>query len=254
MIEPGSVSVVVQGGVGSLIFSHPKKNSLPRSLLRRLADSVTDLGRDDSVRLIALSSSGQGPFCAGASFDELLAVEDEQSAFEFFMGFAELILAMKKCPKFVLTRVQGKTVGGGVGIVAASDYVLAHEGASLKLSEFALGFGPFVIGPVVERKLGPSAFSAAAVDTDWRDSDWARANGLFTKTYATHEALDHEFLESAERLARRSTLAISELKRVFWEGTEHWDDLLPTRARISARLVLSDYTRAEIAKFKSARQ
>lgn len=250
MPEEGSVSVDVSDHIGSVTFHHPKKNSLPGALLRNLAGEITRLGADQRVRVILLSSRGDGPFCAGASFDELLEIDNFDSARMFFMGFAQVILAMRKCPQFVVTRVQGKAVGGGVGLIAASDYVLASNGASIKLSEFALGFGPFVIGPAVERKVGAAAFSASAIDTEWRDALWARRHGLFSEILDSAAALDEAFQSTGAKLAASSPKAIAELKKVFWADTKGWDELLPARAEISARLVLSDFTNRAISAFK----
>ncbi|MEE8587694.1 MAG: enoyl-CoA hydratase/isomerase family protein [Acidobacteriota bacterium] len=253
MSETGSVDAQIADGVAEVSFFHPQKNSLPGGLLRRLAAEIDGLGRNDEVRVVALRSLGDGPFCAGASFDEMLAAQDFEQARTFFMGFAQVILAMKKCPKFVVTRVQGKAVGGGVGLIAASDYVLASQRASIKLAEFALGFGPFVIGPAVERKIGQGAFAAASIDTEWRDANWCTANGLYTEIYESSEELDGAFARLTSRLAKTSQEATTELKGIFWAGTDGWETLLPSRAEISARLILSDFTRNAISAFREKR-
>ena len=253
MLEEGAVEVQIADGVAEVSFFHPKKNSLPGDLLRRLAAEIDRLGRNDEARVVALRSLGDGPFCAGASFDEMLAAQDFEHARTFFMGFAQVILAMKKCPRFVVARVQGKAVGGGVGLIAASDYVLASQRASIKLAEFALGFGPFVIGPAVARKTGQAAFAAASIDTEWRDANWCKANGLYTEIYESSEELDGAFGSLTSRLAKTSPEAVAELKRIFWEGTDGWETLLPSRAEISARLILSDFTRNAISAFRDKR-
>ncbi len=250
MSEVGSVGVEINSGVGSISFHHPKGNSLPRNLLRGLTQSVNDLAADADVKVLTLSSRGSGAFCAGASFDEMLAVDDEPGAREYFMGFGRLILAMKRCPKFILTRVQGKVVGGGVGVIAASDYVLALQGGSLKLAEFALGFGPFVIGPAVERKIGLAAFAQASIDTEWRPASWAAERGLYTQVFSTLEELDPAFDALAAKFSRASPEATAALKSIFWQGTEDWEELLVRRAEISGRLVLSDFTSDAIAAFR----
>ena len=247
MSDSGSVRVEIKAGVGGISFHHPKGNSLPANLLRRLTRSVDDLATSADVRVLTLSSRGKRTFCAGASFDEMLAVKDELGARKYFMGFGRLILAMKRCPKFILTRAQGKAVGGGVGVIAASDYVLAHEEASLRLAEFALGFGPFVIGPAVERKIGLAAFAAASIDTEWRPASWAAERGLYTQIFSTPEELDQAFDSLAARLARTSPEATAALKSIFWEGTDDWEELLAGRAEISGRLVLSDFSSEVIA-------
>ena len=250
MSDSGSVRVDIKAGVGGISFHHPKGNSLPAHLLRRLTRSVDDLGANADIRVLTLSSRGEGAFCAGASFDEILAVKEELDAREYFLGFGRLILAMKRCPKFILTRVQGKAVGGGVGVIAASDYVLAHQEAALKLSEFALGFGPFVIGPAVERKIGLAAFAEASIDTEWRSASWAAERGLYKQVFSTLEELDPAFDSLASRLARASPEATAALKSVFWQDTEDWDELLARRAEISGRLVLSDFTSEAISAFR----
>ncbi len=249
--QAGSVTTRVAGGVARVEFFHPKKNSLPAALLAGLARHVTEAGRDDSVRVIVLSSGGDGPFCAGASFDELAAVDSPESGKEFFMGFARLILAMKSAPKFLLARVHGKAVGGGVGLAAAADYALASDRAAVKLSELALGIGPFVVGPCVERKLGRGNFMALALDTGWRDAGWACRRGLYAALFEDRESLDEAVHSLAARLAELSPEAMASLKRVFWEGTGDWDRLLEQRAAESGRLVRSEHARRAIAALRA---
>ena len=246
-IESGTVTTDIVAGVATVCFAHPKSNSLPGTLLAQLANAIQTLGRDPDAKVIVLRSEGSGAFCAGASFAELQAVSDEQSGTKFFMGFATLILAMIRCPKFILTRVQGKAVGGGVGVVAASDYVIATAAASVRLSELAVGIGPFVIGPVVERKTGAAAFSALAVDADWRDARWAERHGLYASVYDTIGVVDDAVGQLAQRLAQSNPEAMAQLKANFWIGTEGWGELLASRAACSGRLVLSDFTRQALA-------
>ena len=192
--------------------------------------------------MIVLRSEGTGPFCAGASFDEFKAVSDAAAGKKFFSGFAQVILAMIRCPQLVVTRVHGKTAGGGIGLVAASDYALATPEAALKLSELALGIGPFVVGPVIERKIGLAAFSALAVDADWRSAEWAQQQGLYSELLDTTPALDYRVEEFAKKLAGYNPEAVRRLKEIFWQGTEGWDRLLEARAEISGTMVLSEYT------------
>lgn len=249
-LDAGRVATAVADGVATVTFAHPKGNSLPGALLRRLAEAVAEQGRNAEARVVVLRSEGTGPFCAGASFDELTAIRDEAAGREFFMGFAGLILAMRDCPKFVLARVHGKAVGGGVGVAAAADYALATRAASVKLSELAVGIGPFVVGPAVERKIGVGAFTALTVDAaSWRDADWAERHGLYARVYDTVAELDAGVDALAGTLARSNPEAMAELKRVFWAGTDAWPALLAERAATSGRLVLSDFTRSAIAGF-----
>lgn len=244
--DPGTVTVAVADGIGTITFHHPKSNSLPGALLARLAESVTAFGQDPAVRVILLRSEGRA-FCGGASFDELKAIETAEQGQRFFSGFMTLILAMIRAPKFVVTRVHGKAVGGGVGVVAASDYAIATEGAAVKLSELAVGIGPFVVGPVIERKIGLGAFGAMAVDADWRDAAWAERQGLYAQVVPDAAALDARVAATCQRLAAFNPEAMARLKRVFWEGTEHWPALLAERAAASGTLVLSEFTRNAIA-------
>lgn len=246
----GYVNTNIENGIATIEFFHPKKNSLPGNLLKELAAAVKSAGKNDAARVMVLRSAGEGPFCAGASFDELLAIDSFERGKEFFMGFARLILAMKKAPKFILTRVQGKVVGGGVGVVSASDYALATERASIKLSELALGIGPFVVGPAVERKIGSGAFAALSIDTDWRDAAWAKTHGMYAGVYESIAELDAAVDALAHKLAASSPDAMAQLKAVFWQGTEQWDELLEARAEMSGRLVLSEFTSRSIQQFK----
>lgn len=245
--DAGTVAAAVADGVATIRFSHPKGNSLPAALLRALASEVSRAGADDSVRVVVLRSEGTGPFCGGASFDELRVIGDEAAGKEFFMGFARLILAMRDCPKFVLARVHGRAVGGGVGIAASADYTLAVASASVKLSELAVGIGPFVVGPAIQRRIGAGAFAALAVDAAaWRDAAWAERHGLYSKLYPTTDELDDGVDTLAATLARSNPEAMAAMKRVFWEGTDGWAELLAERAAMSGRLVLGDFTRKAI--------
>ena len=240
----------VAGGIATVQFSHPKGNSLPGALLRRLAASVDTLAANPQARVLVLRSEEPGPFCAGASFNELRAIADAAEGKEFFMGFARLIVAMRRAPKFIVARVHGRTVGGGVGVVAASDYVVAHESAQVKLSELAVGIGPFVVGPVIERKIGLAAFQSLAVDaTEWRDAAWAERHGLFSRVVGTPAELDSTVDGLAARLAASNPEAMARMKATFWEGTENWDALLESRAEMSGTLVLSAFTRRALAAF-----
>ncbi|MEZ4585084.1 MAG: enoyl-CoA hydratase/isomerase family protein [Gemmatimonadales bacterium] len=244
----GEVTSAVADGVATVTFGHPKSNSLPGAVLSRLADAIKGAGADSAVRVIVLRSTGTGAFCAGASFDELLAVKDPSGGQQFFSGFANVILAMIRAPQFVVARVHGKAAGGGVGLIAAADYALATDGAAVKLSELAVGIGPFVVGPVIERKVGAGAFAAMSVDADWRSAAWAATHGLYAETLESVEALDQRLESRVATLARANPAAVRDLKRVFWEGTDAWDELLRRRAAVSGRLVLSEEAQAAIAR------
>lgn len=251
MSNNGNVELSISNYIGTIEFSHPKGNSLPGAILRKLATTIEEAGNNDEIKVLVIKSSGEGAFCAGASFDELIAIEDFDAGKQFFMGFALVLNAMRTSSKLVIVRVHGKTVGGGVGIASAGDYTFAKKGASVKLSELALGIGPFVVGPAVERAVGTSAFATMAVDaTTWYDSGWATEKGLFNQEFETTEELDNAVNALAEQLAESNPEAMNELKKVFWKGTENWDELLEQRAEISGRLVLSDYTKNFIQKFK----
>ena len=249
-LDSGSVKVAVANGIATVQFNHPKGNSLPASLLARLAAEIRAIGSRDEAQVVVLRSEGSGPFCAGASFDELKAIRDEAAGKEFFMGFARVILAMTRCPKPIVARVHGKAVGGGVGLVAASDYAIATEQSAVRLSELAVGIGPFVVGPAIERKIGLGGFSAIAIDAEWRSAKWAQDVGLYARIVEAN-ALDSAVDTFAQRLASSNPQALTKLKAVFWQGTDDWDRLLEERAAMSGALVLSDFTRRAIAAFPS---
>lgn len=244
----GFVDSTASGGIATITFGHPRGNSLPGSLLRRLAAAFDAVGADDSVRVVQLRSDGTGPFCAGASFDELRSIGDAAAGQEFFSGFAHVLLAMRRCPHFVVTRVQGKAVGGGVGLVAGSDYVIAHEDAQLRLSELAVGIGPFVVGPAIERKIGHGHFAALSIDHDWRSAAWAVQAGLYTRMEPSLPALDAVMDGLLKRLAATSPDAMRQLKRVLWEGTDRWETLLFERAAMSGSLILGTHARQALAR------
>jgi len=247
----GYVKTEFHKGVATIEFSHPQSNSLPGILLEQLAQAIHSVGNDNETNVIVIRSTGEKAFCAGASFDELSAIKNKNQGLEFFSGFANVINAMRICPKIIIGRIHGKCVGGGVGIAAAVDYAIAAEGADVKLSELAIGIGPFVVGPAVERKIGLSAYSQLAIDaTQWRNADWARKKGLFAELHPTIEGMDESIERLAYTLVHSSPAAIEELKKVFWKGTEHWDKLLLERAAISGKLVLSDFTKNALASLK----
>lgn len=250
-LQAGSVEVSLAEAVATVEFHHPKGNSLPASLLAKLAAEIRGLGSNADAQVIVLRSAGDGPFCAGASFDELKAIRDSAAGKEFFMGFARVILAMTRCPKPIIARVHGKAVGGGVGLLAAADYAMGTQRSAVRLSELAVGIGPFVVGPAIERKIGLGRFAAMAIDAEWRSAKWAEDVGLYARVYETVNALDTEVQAFARSLASSNPLALTALKSVFWQGTDQWDRLLEERAEMSGRLVLSDFTRSAIAAFAS---
>ena len=250
-ISEGHVRTETHDGITTIEFYHPQSNSLPGRLLDALTHEVHGAGNDPQTRVIILRSAGSKAFCAGASFDELMAIQNADQGFLFFSGFAHLINAIRKCPQFVIARIHGKCVGGGVGIAAAADYAIAVDGADVKLSELALGIGPFVVGPAVERRIGLSAFSALAIDaTMWRDAEWARKRGLFTELHQELSQMDESIDRLARTLAHSSPEAMALLKAIFWKGTEHWDQLLVERAAISGRLILSQFSRTALHNFR----
>lgn len=242
---------IAESGIATIEFGHPLSNSLPGKILQKLADTITELGNNKDVKVIVLRSSGEKAFCAGASFDELISIQDLETGKQFFSGFAKVINACRKAPKFIIGRVHGKAVGGGVGIASSVDYCLATKYAEVKLSELAVGIGPFVVGPAVERKIGLSAMSELAINaTEWRSAEWAQKKGLYTDVFESAEEMDAEIEALALRLSKSNPEAMTLLKQVFWQGTEHWDQLLADRAAMSGKLVLSDFTLNSINQFK----
>ena len=246
------VKLTTENGIGTIEFFHPQSNSLPGHILAELANTITNTGKDESIKVIILKSVGERAFCAGASFDELVAIDTPKNGKKFFLGFANVINAARKCPKFIIGRVQGKAVGGGVGMASATDYCFATKFASAKLSELAIGIGPFVVGPAVERKIGTSAFSAMTINaTKWFDANWGREKGLYAEVFDTTEEMDAEIEKLASTLSQSNPEAMEGLKKIMWEGTDHWDTLLMERAESSGKLVLSDFTKNAIEKFKA---
>ena len=241
----------IQDGISTIEFFHPAHNSLPGDLLAKLADAITQAGENDAVKVIILKSGGDRTFCAGASFKELVSINDQETGRIFFSGFANVINAMRKCPKFIIGRIQGKTVGGGVGLASATDYCMASKFASIKLSELNVGIGPFVVGPAVERKLGLTGMSQIAIDANsFYDAQWAQQKGLYASVHESTQALDTAVQLFAENLCTYNPEAMAEMKKVMWAGTQHWDTLLAERAVISGRLVLSDFTKKTLKTFK----
>ena len=243
---------ITTNGIGLITFGHPMSNSLPGHILQTLADTITEVAADERTKVLVLQSQGSKAFCAGASFDELISIQDLDTGLAFFSGFAKVINACRKAPKLIIGRVQGRAVGGGVGLASATDYCFATTKADVKLSELAVGIGPFVVGPAVERKIGLSAMSELAINaTEWRSAQWAKEKGLYTEIFEDEASLDAAIQSLSERLANSNPEAMQELKQIFWQGTENWDKLLLERAAISGRLVLSEFTRAAISAFKA---
>ena len=246
------VKSTIENGIGTIEFFHPQSNSMPSSQLKNLVEEINNLGKNDNAKVIILKSAGEKAFCAGASFDELISIKDFETGKTFFSGFANVINAMRKSPKLIIARIHGKAVGGGVGIACAADYTFATENASVKLSELAVGIGPFVIGPVVERKIGTSSFAQLAINaTEFYSAEWAQEKSMYQDVYETPEEMDAEINLLAEKLAQSSPDAMTKLKEVFWKGTDDWDQLLTERAAVSGQLVLSGFTVKAINNFKN---
>lgn len=246
----GFIKTTKENKVFTIEFFHPAQNSLPGHLLKELAEAVEEAGRDKDTLLVLLKSGGERTFCAGASFTELASIEDFPTGKKFFMGFANVINAIRKCPKIVIGRIQGKAVGGGVGLAAACDYTMATQYASVRLSELAVGIGPFVIGPVVERKTGLSAFSQMALNAgEWQTAAWAKQKGLFMEVFDSVEQLDAYIQHFTADLSTKNPEALRSLKKIFWEGTGHWDGLLEERAEASGKLILSEFSKNAISSF-----
>ena len=245
------VKLDIENEVGYIEFFHPAHNSLPGGVLAKLAKTITDAGTNDAIKVVVLKSGGDRTFCAGASFTELININDAATGKVFFSGFANVINAMRKCPKFIIGRIQGKTVGGGVGLAAATDYCMATKFAAIKLSELNIGIGPFVVGPAIERKMGLSAMSQIAIDANsFYSAEWAKEKGLFTQVFESTEALDEAVVIFVENLCNYNPKAMSDMKTMFWRGTEDWDQLLIQRAKISGRLVLSNFAKDTLRKYK----
>jgi len=241
----------IKNGIATLSFFHPEHNSLPSSLLNELVDALYNLGNNDQVKVVIIKSDGGTTFCAGASFQELISIENEETGKLFFSGFANVINAMRKCPKIIIGSIHGKAVGGGLGIAAATDYCLATSFASIKLSELTIGIGPFVVAPAIERKIGIAALSQLALDaTNFYSADWAQSKGLYNGVYSDINELETAVQLMAQNLANYNPSALTELKKVLWKDTENWDELLKERAAISGKLVLSAFTKEALKKFK----
>ncbi|MDH6252173.1 methylglutaconyl-CoA hydratase [Chryseobacterium sp. H1D6B] len=240
----------VKNNIAEITFGTPKSNSLPGAILEKLAQTILDEGAKEEVKAILVKSEGEKAFCAGASFDELLAIEELEASTKFFGGFAKVLNAMRNCGKIVVVRVQGKTTGGGVGIACGADYCFAVKDAALALTEVNLGIGPFVIGPYVERKIGKSQFSAMAIDADFRSAAWAEQHNVYHSVSENISEMDMALEKFLQTLASRSIEALSLIKKVSWEGTDHFNELMPARIHMSASLILEDSAKKNIESIK----
>jgi len=253
-MKEGYVKVNTKNKISEITFYHPKSNSLPGYLLDDLTEAIKEISTRKDASVIILRSDGNGAFCAGASFDELLSIRDFKSGKKFFSGFANVINAMRKAPQFILARVHGKIVGGGVGLTSAADYAIAHKNSSIRLSELTLSIGPFVIGPAVARKIGVAAYQNMTIDSEWRSAEWGLEKGLYSKITESIEELDEELYSLAKKLAKLNPETIEDMKKCFWEGSEDWDELLIRRAEISGKLILTDFTKNYIQNFIKKRK
>ena len=248
----GFVTAINNNGITTITFYHPQSNSLPAAILAQLTTAIHTANTDTLCKVIVLKSEGDKTFCAGASFTELTSIQTEAEGLTFFSGFAHVINAIRTCSKFVIGRVQGKAIGGGVGLASSCDYTVATQQAAIKLSELAVGIGPFVVGPAVERKIGTAAAYELAIDaTNFRSAEWAMQKGLYTNIYTTIAEMDIAIHNLATTLAQSNPEAMAHIKKAFWNGTQHWDTLLIDRAKISGSLVLSQFTINAIAQFKA---
>lgn len=248
--ENGSLYTTIEEGIATVEFGHPASNSFPSALLERLEKEFQKLSEEESVNVILLKSEGEKAFCAGASFDELVAITNMQAGKVFFSGFANVINAMRKCKKLIVGRIQGKTVGGGVGIIAACDYAMATDAAAIKLSELSIGIGPFVIAPAIRRKMGVAALSELSLAAhEWKNAYWAKEKGLYARVFESIKDLDKEIGIFTQKIASCNPEALFEMKEILWENTSHWSDLLQERAAISGELVLSDFTKKALSRF-----
>lgn len=250
MTEP-YVTLSIKNNIGYIEFFHPNRNSMPSDILIKLKKTIEEAATNETINVIVLQSGGDRTFCAGASFNEVMAVNTPEEGTSFFSGFANVINSMRVCPKLIIGRVQGKTVGGGVGLAAATDFCLATKYASIRLSELSIGIGPFVIEPAVSRKMGKTAMSQMTIDAEtFFSADWAKEKGLYADVFETLEALDEAVIELAKKLSGYNPAALKQMKEVFWEGTQHWDVLLNQRAEISGALVLSKFTKNTLKRFR----
>ncbi|MEP7197218.1 MAG: enoyl-CoA hydratase/isomerase family protein [Saprospiraceae bacterium] len=240
------------GKLATIEFYSEKSNSLPSEILEKIAQEITTAGKDSSIQIILLKSAGDKAFCAGASFDELRSIENFTESEKFFCGFANIILAIRSCSKIVIGRIHGKAVGGGVGLAAACDYSVASIYATIRLSELAVGIGPFVIGPAVARKIGLAGFSELSLNaSEWKTAQWAKDRGLYQEVFENVELMDEYIQQFSERLMNSNPEALKELKNIFWEGTSHWPELLKQRAAVSGKLILSEFAKNTLSKINS---
>lgn len=246
----GFIEIQIEDTIATITFSHPASNSFPSELLQKLTDELNKISTNSEVNVVILQSE-RTVFCAGASFDELLSITDFETGKKFFSGFANVINAMRKCSKIIVGKVQGKAVGGGVGLIASCDFAFAYQDAAIKLSEIAIGIGPFVIEPAVSRKIGKIAMSEMTLQPNiWQSADWAKEKGLYADIFDSQNEVTEATIKLAEKLASYNPEALAEMKKVFWQGTENWDELLYERAAMSGKLVLSDFTKEALSKFK----
>jgi methylglutaconyl-CoA hydratase len=245
----GFINYNIKDSVLHLEFGHPLGNSLPSNLLSGLKNSITTASTDDSIKVILLKSSGNS-FCGGASFNELVKIDNLEDATEFFMGFANLMLAIKECPKPVVAKVHGKSVGGGLGIIAASDWAIGTEKSSIRLSEISIGIGPFTIGPVLVRKIGVGNFQRLSLSADWIDSNWGLNSGLFQEI-CNSDALETVTESRIEHFKKLDPISFAENKKLMWSFSDITEDSLRVKASNVSKLLLNQNTQSILKSLTS---
>lgn len=253
--QNGSLHSRISKGIATIEFGHPKANSLTSALLEGLMQEFNSLSENDKVSLILLKSKGEGAFCAGASFDELLQIDNLTDATHFFNGFANVFLAMRNCKKPIVGQIQGKATGGGVGLIAACDYTLATENAWIRLPELAIGIAPFVIAPVLIRKIGTTALNEMYMTPNlWKESHWAQRYNLYTQVLKNIKELNEQTAHFTENLAKINSNVLAEMKQITWKNTENWSEELHKNATLSAKFLLSEETKSILMNFKNSKK
>ncbi|GAB4575773.1 MAG: enoyl-CoA hydratase/isomerase family protein [Rhodothalassiaceae bacterium] len=185
-------------GVARLSLNRPEiHNAFNEGLIAELHDAFTTLGRDDRVRLILLTGEGQS-FCAGADLDWMkrAATFSEDQNHRDAARLSAMLHALDSCPKPTVALVQGAALGGGSGLVACADIVIAVRDAKFGFTEVRLGLTPATISPYVIAKVGISAARRYFLTGERFTAEDAREIGLVHLTVGSAEDLE----AAAERI------------------------------------------------------
>lgn len=234
-----TILVETGGDLIRITLNRPeRRNAFDRVMLEELRDCVVRSGNDPSIRGIILT--GAGPvFCAGADLhwmgSEAVSREEAREDAEMLLG---LLRAIDECLCPVIGRIQGPAYGGGLGLIAACDIVVAKTDAVFSFGEVRVGLVPAVIAPFVLRKTGDSFLRRYGLTGESFSASVAKDGGLIHDVVEP-AALDHrvdEVAESLKHLAPRAVRGTKELSQRLRDLSEEERWKVAVETHVQARV------------------